>query len=588
MLKQLSIIITSLSILHSFFTELYSQSPLKLSWSIPFEKEVRAIWNISQMEHLIVASGNIFFLLNKSDGKIIGKKEYKDWNYALIVKEKGLLIFIDNFRLRIIDPFNDSEVILSALLQEGNRIEYIDAMDALLILQGPTLILINIKDGQLLWRAILKSQPGTIIDCAYDDNNQNLLVFMHTGFNAIFASIDPSDGRLKWEYKINDLILNIHASKSSNRVIKDDNIYLELGGGLSKVNYITGEQEWFVRYATYETIGSLLEESVLLNASAPPIIKQDAIITAAKGVIRSIDLVKGKVKWQSQDYGLVPVLFTQGDTLFAVTGGIFSSVTIRKAFSDLFPAAATGKLGEIWFPWLDIKSIDSDVRHGTELLEIENISVKELESSLKWSGTPGLIACNLTSGAEFYKFEAEEDLSGVFIDFPLAILGDSKRIYEINLKTGESRIAVPIAELQLGEYTRYLLKHDNNEYIIITAKANGQARGHYIARILLNNSEPLWLTRLSEEVKTKGKSVKNFPQLLAHKENQIYLMLEGELFAIDTSNGNINWREKIHNADEPQPNRFNQLNPLYPHTKNSKRIELIKRINFLFLHRFAF
>ncbi|MGH7595958.1 MAG: protein kinase domain-containing protein, partial [bacterium] len=32
----------------------------------------------------------------------------------------------------------------------------------------------------------------------------------------------------------------------------------------------------------------------------------------------------------------------------------------------------------------------------------------------------------------------------------------------------------------------------------------------------------------------------------------------------------------------PQPNRFNQLNPLYPHTKNSKRIELIKRINFLF------
>ncbi|MGH7452010.1 MAG: hypothetical protein ACRENG_11725, partial [bacterium] len=43
----------------------------------------------------------------------------------------------------------------------------------------------------------------------------------------------------------------------------------------------------------------------------------------------------------------------------------------------------------------------------------------------------------------------------------------------------------------------------------------------------------------------------------------------------------------LHNADEPQPNRFNQLNPLYPHTKNSKRIELIKRINFLFLHRFA-
>jgi outer membrane protein assembly factor BamB len=548
MLKQKSICLVFYLIFLSN-CPLIAQSNFEVLWNKPLEGKIEHIWNMNDYKHLILKGNNKLYLVTTLDGSIIWQKGYENFLTFFPIKDKNVIVIlapvsystgVGGYEILIVYPISGEEITIKAVIINVNNIQYVTSLEAFLILQGSSIFLIDVNNGTVIWRSRFKNAVENLINYKYDPVNKNLLILAHKGQTGVMVSLNSSDGKINWENQSTNRSFELEGARFSNWIIHDNHIYLELGG-LSRINYETGAYVWHTDYSTVESRGTGFKYSVLMNSNALPIIKNDEyVITASKGSIRRIDLKTGYEQWKSPNYNLTPATFIRGDTVFVITGGIFEQLILQKVtLGQFLTMVAIGTFTGLTTGWMIAPLIASRPSETTGIGDFESISVKELKDRIVWEGNPGIVAHDLKLGLPIYRFEGKGQLSGIYVDYPQTILGDQENIYRINLRNGKADIVFPIRKLKIGECTRYLLKTEDNKYIIITSNFGGEQKGHYIGKISLDSKEPIWLTLISKEGKNE------FPLVLTQDVNDLYILLNSVLISINKVTGKIQWQQEL-------------------------------------------
>jgi outer membrane protein assembly factor BamB len=140
-------------------------------------------------------------------------------------------------------------------------------------------------------------------------------------------ALKMSDGSMVWEAEFPDRF-DLHQEDGAGKwaphynlsghqppQYDGDSIYFTYAG-LHRFDIATGKMIWAVPYD--------VTEGHLKRGNAQAIIKDEFILTSAKGTIRAIEKATGKVRWASQDFGAaVAEMIVKGNTIYGRMGGTF-------------------------------------------------------------------------------------------------------------------------------------------------------------------------------------------------------------------------------------------------------------------------
>jgi len=138
--------------------------------------------------------------------------------------------------------------------------------------------------------------------------------------------LDINTGAIKWEKdfekqiqgtKVDDTWLGYRIYNLSGYyrpMLLGDELYL-FYSGITKVDFNTGQNLWQTDYP----VGDV----ELVKTDADPIFTDKVIYASGRGQVKAIDRETGKMLWDSDNLGLVPLLLVDNNIIWAQRGGYF-------------------------------------------------------------------------------------------------------------------------------------------------------------------------------------------------------------------------------------------------------------------------
>mgnify|MGYP001005848368 CR=1 FL=1 len=152
------------------------------------------------------------------------------------------------------------------------------------------------------------------------------------------SAIDLATGKLRWDKDCDDEVqlrptftndvATVNGRASKDRpfdlglyrppIIAGNQVFVTYDG-LTCYDVATGKRLWRQQY-------SLLEGDFALSASGA-IVTDDAVYATGEGRIRAFDRATGKQLWKTDDFGVIPELFLDDQTVYGQLGGRFFNIS---------------------------------------------------------------------------------------------------------------------------------------------------------------------------------------------------------------------------------------------------------------------
>ncbi|MEC4004728.1 PQQ-binding-like beta-propeller repeat protein [Flavobacterium sp. SUN052] len=351
-------------------------------WESEFDnKATRLAINNGNGSYIIGTDDNSASVLDAS-GKVIWSGDYKkittnktnNCEYQYVIwKEKGGYLFLfderkmGTDRVAVIDIATGKELWNSEqyqnLIPKGTKsedgadqgeletVKYISELDAFLISQRASVILVKADTGEKIWET--NRYKGGVGKYIYDAKRNEIIMvnFKPTAFGALFAGfknqmvkINASNGDVLWDATFVGTIEKELVTRRAilDLWIKDNKIFMYLNG-LQVYNIDNGQKLW---EATYENdmgggSGGLFSNSArkkYYRTLADPLFTDNAVYIVMLGTrdrtkyVEKHDLESGKLLWASEKITgafCMPNIYKTGDKVMVQVGGKVQVQEIR-------------------------------------------------------------------------------------------------------------------------------------------------------------------------------------------------------------------------------------------------------------------
>ncbi|AWI24570.1 outer membrane protein assembly factor BamB family protein [Flavobacterium pallidum] len=358
-------------------------------------------------KYIIGTDDNSATVLN-AEGKVIWSGDYKkittnktnkcEYQYTVWTDKGGYLFLFDERKLgtdrvAVIDIPTGKELWNSEVYQnlipkgesagdgELDTVKYIYELDAFLISQKASVILVKADTGEKIWETNrFKGGVGTYI-YNKDKNEIVMLNFKPTALGALFAGyknqlvrINASNGEVLWDATFTGVVQKELVTRKPivDMWIKGGKLYLHLNG-LTVYDYSTGQQLWAAIYdddmggSSGNALFGNKKKSQYYHLIAEPLFTQNAVYLVILGnrdktkYVEKHDLESGKLLWASEKITgafCMPHIYLAGDKLMVQVGGKFQVQELRleETSSGLSAGLALGGFGggsyKAWVPYI--------------------------------------------------------------------------------------------------------------------------------------------------------------------------------------------------------------------------------------------
>ena len=310
-----------------------------------------------------------------AEGKSIWNGDYKkittnktnnsEFQY-IIWKEKGGYLFLFDARtfgsdkVAVIDLITGKELwnseLYQNLIQKGTKgiegsdqgeletVKYINELDAFLISQKNSVILVKANTGEKIWET--NRFKGGVGKYVYDAKRNEIIMvnFKPTALGALFSGfknqlvrINASNGDVIWDATFTGTIEKELVTRRAiiDLWIKGDKIFMYLDG-LNVYDYNTGQKLWAVTYendmAKGGGFGGFLGggQKEIYRTLANPLFTDNAVYLVLLGgrdktkYVEKHDLASGKLLWASEKITgafCMPNIYKTGDKVMLQVGG---------------------------------------------------------------------------------------------------------------------------------------------------------------------------------------------------------------------------------------------------------------------------
>ncbi|WP_298154301.1 PQQ-binding-like beta-propeller repeat protein [Flavobacterium sp.] len=378
-------------------------------WEGEFDnKATRLALTDGSGKYIIGTDDNSATVLN-SEGKVIWSGDYKkittnktnkcEFQYTVWTDKGGYLFLFDERKLgtdrvAVIDIPTGKELWNSEQYQnlipkggadgdqgELDTVKYIFELDAFLISQRNSVILIKADTGEKIWETNrFKGGVGKYIYNA-EKNEIVMINFKPTALGALFAGyknqmvrLNASNGEVLWDATFTGIIEKELVTRKPivDMWIKGGKLYLHLNG-LTVYDYSNGQQLWSAIYDDDmggSNGGGLFgskKKTMYYHLIAEPLFTDNAVYLVILGnrdktkYIEKHDLESGKLLWASEKITgafCMPHIYLAGDKLMVQVGGKFQVQELRyeEVSSGLSAGLAMGGFGggtyKSWVPYI--------------------------------------------------------------------------------------------------------------------------------------------------------------------------------------------------------------------------------------------
>lgn len=344
-------------------------------WESEFDnKATRLAVSSSDGAYIVGTDDNSATVLDAS-GKMLWSGDYKkittnktnksEYQYVIFKDNGGYLFLFDQRsmgkdRVAVIDVASGKELWNSEeyqnLLPKGtageegvdqgelDAVKYISELDAFLISQKASIILVRATTGEKIWETNrFKGGVGKYIYNAA--KNEIVMVnFKPTGLGALFAGfknqlvrINASNGDIIWDATFMGVVEKELVTRRAivDMWIKNDKVFLYING-LSVYDYNSGQKLWEAVYENDMEGGSGIKllgggkRSKIYRTIADPLFTDDAVYIVLLGnrdrakFVEKHDLVTGKLLWTSEKITgafSMPNIYKAGNRIMVQVGG---------------------------------------------------------------------------------------------------------------------------------------------------------------------------------------------------------------------------------------------------------------------------
>lgn len=379
-------------------------------WESEFDnKATRLALSDGDGNFIIGTDDNSATVLN-SDGKVIWSGDYKklttnktntsEYQYTIWKEGKkgGYLFLFDarklgSDRVAVLDLATGKELWNSELYQDlipkDNRgaegtddgeldtVKYISELDAFLISQRNSIILVKAPTGEKIWET--NRFKGGVGKYVYDAKRNEIIMvnYKPTALGALFSGfknqlvrINAANGDVLWDATFTGTIEKELVTRRAiiDLWIKGDKIFMYLDG-MNVYDYNTGQKIWSVNYETdmQGANGGLFsggKRSKIYRTLADPLFTEDAVYLVILGTrdrtkyVEKHDLNSGKLLWASEKITgalSMPNIYKANDKIMLQVGGKVQVQEWRLEESGGyggFGAAGFGGTTKHWVPYI--------------------------------------------------------------------------------------------------------------------------------------------------------------------------------------------------------------------------------------------
>ncbi len=333
--------------------------------------------------------------------KITTNKTNKSEYQYTIWKDKGGYLFLfderklGTDRVAVIDLVSGKELWNSEqyqnLIPKGTKAEdgadqgeletvkYISELDAFLISQKASVILVKANTGEKIWET--NRFKGGVGKYIYNEAKNEIIMvnFKPTALGALFSGfknqlvrINASNGDILWDATFAGTIEKELVTRRAiiDMWIKDNKIFLYLDG-INVYNYDNGQKLWAVTYENdmegSKGLFSGKKKSKIYRTIADPLFTDDAVYLVILGnrdktkYVEKHDLETGKLLWASEKITgalSMPNIYKAGNKVVVQVGGKVQVQELRleETSNGFSAAAALGGFGggtmQQWVPYI--------------------------------------------------------------------------------------------------------------------------------------------------------------------------------------------------------------------------------------------
>jgi outer membrane protein assembly factor BamB len=382
-------------------------------WESEFDNKATRIAVVDSDGSVVVGTDDNSASVLDKDGKPIWNGDYKkittnntnksEFQYTVWKKDGGYLFLFDERkfgtdRVACLDIKTGKELWNSEsyqnLIAKGTKAEdgadqaeletvkYIEELDAFLISQKASVILVNAKTGEKIWET--NRFKGGVGKYIYDAKRNEIVMvnFKPTALGALFAGfknqlvkINASNGDVLWDATFLGTIEKELVTRRAiiDMWIKGDKLFMYLDG-LQVYNIANGQKLWEVRYENdmQGSNGNSLiggkRQTKIYKTLAEPLYTDNAVYLVMLGTrdrtkyVEKHDLESGKLLWASEKITgalCMPHIYKVGNKILVQVGGKVEVQELRYEESVNATGAAVGALtgfgggaGKRWVPYI--------------------------------------------------------------------------------------------------------------------------------------------------------------------------------------------------------------------------------------------
>jgi outer membrane protein assembly factor BamB len=497
-------------------------------WSKDCKQAVDTIWSVDGLKFVLVRSDTTLELMDSRDGRVVWTKTFSSARQAVWLPPLNLLLVPDRGHTVVIEAVSGNQTEWPGELKSQG---FLAGMNAIIGHTGGKRLFLAGDDLKLRWETTLKDKVDTVLSySAIPESGLCLVLARKSGLGVVIA-LELATGAVRWERPLTAEVGNAVADSYIVPVLKDGYVYLELHG-LTKLELKNGKVEWFAPYNTTENYGS----STYLTEYNPPLMfVGDDVITGAKGRIRRIDLKTGKVKWRSKDYDLTPQMFLQGNSVVAVTGGKFGSVSYRAtwlgmlvgalgAFGGVAGILVAGAISQSMLVqrWAPSRSIADAIEDRDLVTTIDTVFKR---------GYPGIVVVDATDGKEITWIRGESGgFAGLGFGELEMIVGDTGGIWRFEPAAPGAPQAdrLPIEWEGKHKKTHWLARLADGDVVAVNADAGDSA--------VMQRLKPVGKT-LTRVWSTPFPDAATWPEVLGMDADNAYAVSYYQMTAIELKSG---------------------------------------------------
>jgi PQQ-like domain len=423
-------------------------------WSSEFDNKANHLAFVTQANNFIIGTDDNSATMLDGDGNKIWSGDYKNLTtnktnkceiqFLVHGKKRGYLFLFDKKmgkdKVAVLEMATGKELWNTEEYQnlvpkgadgaegegqgELESVKFVDEMDAFLISQKESVILVKAETGEKIWET--NRFKGAIGKYIYNKEKNEIVMINYkpTLFGAIFAGfknqlvrINAANGEVLWDQPYYGLLEKELITRKAivDIWIDKGKVFLYLNG-LAVYDYNSGKRLWNANYDT-DMEGRGAGRKKFYRTIANPLFTDKAVYLAMEGgrnkvkFVEKYDLETGKLQWTSEKITgafCMPNMYLAGDRVLVQVGGKFQVQEYRKETKTSSGIGGYGGGNTVeWVPYIywDYKSqknsvLALDEKTGTTAWRSERFDKRITDFVLE--GTKTLF---VGDGDEFYGYD---------------------------------------------------------------------------------------------------------------------------------------------------------------------------------------